>query len=132
MRPSTPYVKILLVGNERIGKRSLLESFIGGHLWGYNRYTTTQISDEFPNVLFDTAEGMQPRAIGKRKQSLRTTAINAMTLQEIWGFGDPWGRWPPTRSLQVQEDSKSINPQVIGICFSVGDHKALDGVKNKV
>ena len=127
MQPSIPYVRILLVGNERIGKRSLLKSFIGQKHLGFGCYGTIQVSDEFPDVLFDTAEGMQPRAIGKREQSLRTTAISAMTLKEVWGFEDPWGRWPPMRSFRVEENSKSINPQVIGICFS-----ALDGVKDKV
>jgi len=132
MQPSIPHVRILLVGNERIGKRSLQTSFIDEHiLWRLGPYGPIygpiQISDEFPDALFDTAEGMQPRAIGSLRRSI---VVNATTPRDIWGFEDP--RWPPTRAFRVEENYKSINPHVIGICFSVGDHKALDGVKDKV
>jgi hypothetical protein len=135
MQLPIPYVRILLVGNENIGKRSLLESFfIGGpraqHLRRFSRYKRIQIPNEVPDVLFDTAGRMQPpRATGE--QSLRTTAIDGFTLKEIWGFEDPWDRWSLV-SPPLEEDCNLVNPQVIGICYSVGDHRALDGVKDKV
>jgi hypothetical protein len=136
--PSIPYVRILLVGNENIGKRSLLESFFNGrtrarHLWRFSRYRRIQVPDKVPDVLFETAGAMRPRAIGV--QSLMETAVDGLTMKEIWGFEDPWelwGRWAMKTSLPLEEECTLISPQVIGICFSIGDHKALDGVRDKV
>ena len=62
--------------------------------------------------------------------------IEGLTLKEYWGYEDPLDWWrigemDATR-LPLEEGCKLIRPQVIGICFSIGDHKALDGVRDKV
>ena len=142
MQPPIPYVRILLVGDENIGKRSLLGSFFFGPrerigLWTFSRYKGTQLPDKVPDALFDIAESMQPRATGKESSTtpaIEANATDGLTLKEIWDLDRPWylQHWVPGRSFSLEEACKFVSPHVIGICFSVADHEALDGVKDKV
>lgn len=79
-----------------------------------------RIPNKAPDALFDIAESMQPRATDK--ESSTAAAIHGLTLQD----------WVLARSLPLAEECRLISPHIIGICFSVADHKALDRVKDKV
>ena len=84
---------------------------------------------------FDTAEVKKLQPIGM--QSLRAAVVKGLTLKEYWGYEDP-SDWRRSRAMvdaplrPLEGACKLIRPQVIGICFSIGDHKALDGVRDKV
>lgn len=115
MLPQVPYVRILLVGNEDVGKRCLLEGFLTyqpsapERKW-YGCYERVEVPTKVPDVLFDTAHGGKPQAPGMTPSTLR-----------IWATGDPW-----------VEQCQWIGPHAIGICFSIGDDSGLRGVRDKV
>jgi len=95
---------------------------------------TIQIPYKVPDVLFDTAEVKKLQAIGM--QSLGAAMIDGFTLGDYWGYEHPLEYWREQAidffPLPQEDECRLIRPQVIGICFSIGGHKALDGVKDKV
>jgi hypothetical protein len=141
MQSPIPHVRIVLVGNECIGKRSLLESFLT-HLPTAppiplpGCYKETQILDNVPDALFDSAEVSNLRVQGVRAgpaARLRLVTIQGFTSDELWGGEDPWGPraiWDD--SLSQEKLCELVGAHVVGICFSIGDHRALDGVRDKV